>query len=77
MAEEETSTSKLVFWVYLFVTSYPVYKFVVKQVEQGGTDRNGLAIGILLIGIDLAVLWWLWLMAFSGDVKRKIMKTRR
>jgi hypothetical protein len=54
-----------------------MYKFVTKQIEQGGTDRNGLAIGIMLIGIDLAVLWWLWLMAFSGDVKRKIMKTRR
>jgi len=77
MAEEGNSTAKVVFWVYLFVTSYPAYNFVSRQIAQGGTDRNGLAVGILLIGIDLAVLWWLWLMAFSGDVKRKIMKTRR
>jgi hypothetical protein len=76
MEEEGNSTAKLIFWVYFFVTSYPAYRFITRQISEGGTDKNGLAIGILLIGIDLAVLWWLWLMAFSGDVKKKVFKKR-
>lgn len=77
MADEGNSTAKLIFWVYFLVTSYPAYNFISRQIAQGGTDRNGLAIGVLLIGIDVAVLWWLWLMAYSGDVKRKLLGKRR
>ncbi len=76
MEEEGNSTAKLIFWVYFFVTSYPAYRFITKQIAQGGTDKNALAVGILLIGIDVAVLWWLWLMAFSRDVKRKLINRR-
>ncbi len=76
MEEEGNSTAKLIFWVYFFVTSYPAYRFITRQIEQGGTDKFSLAVGILLIGIDLAVLWWLWLMAFSRDVKKKVFKQR-
>ena len=76
MEEEGNSTGKLIFWVYFLVTSYPAYRFITRQISEGGTDKNGLATGILLIGIDLAVLWWLWLMAFSGDVKKKVFKKR-
>jgi hypothetical protein len=76
MEEEGNSTAKLIFWVYFFVTSYPAYRFITRQISEGGTDKNGLAIGILLIGIDLAVLWWLGLMAYSGDVKKKVFKKR-
>ena len=77
MADEGNSTAKLIFWIYFLVTSYPAYNFISRQIAQRGADRNGLAIGVLLIGIDVAVLWWLWLMAYSGDVKRKLLGKRR
>jgi hypothetical protein len=76
MEEGSNSTGKVIFWAYFFVSSYPAYRFIAKQIAEGGADKNGLAVGILLIGIDLAVLWWLWLMAYSQDIKRKLTKKR-
>jgi hypothetical protein len=75
MAEEGNSSAKLIFWAYFFITSYPLYVFVKSRIEQQGGDRFTLAVGILVIGVDLAVLWWLWLMAHAED--RKKSKPRR
>ncbi|HEX6881692.1 MAG TPA: hypothetical protein VF135_15075 [Terriglobales bacterium] len=76
MEEEGNSTAKLIFWAYLFVTSYPAYVFIKNRIEQRGGDQYSFAVGILLLGIDLAVLWWLYLMAYSGKKKRQQPKRR-
>jgi hypothetical protein len=77
MAEEGNSTAKLIFWAYFFITSYPLYVFIKTRIEQNGGDRFTLAVGILVVGVDLAVLWWLYLMAFSEDRKRKQFQKKR